>query len=88
MCIHMLNKRTQILFDHDFWNELLLLAKAKEVSVGELVRQALKETYFQKKEREKTAKERAFENILRLKKAIKPIGAKEIQLFINHGRKY
>lgn len=88
ICMCMLNKRTQILFDHDFWNELLVLAKARDVSVGELVRNALKETYFQKDKKQKMLKEKAFENILGLRKTIKSVSAEEIRQFINYGRKY
>ncbi|PIS14153.1 hypothetical protein COT65_00350 [Candidatus Shapirobacteria bacterium CG09_land_8_20_14_0_10_47_13] len=84
----MLNKRTQILFDNDFWSELLVLAKARQMSVGELVRNALRETYFAGNDKQKMAKERAFENILNLKKTIKPISIEKIGQLINYGRKY
>ncbi len=45
----MLTKRTQILFDQQLWNSLVQLAKEKQTSVGELVRNALREKYGQEK---------------------------------------
>ncbi len=34
MCIHMLTKRTNILFDEETWKKLAKLAKEEEKSVG------------------------------------------------------
>ncbi len=44
-CICMLTKRTQILFDTQLWNTLVTIAKVSNVSVGELVRAAVREKY-------------------------------------------
>ncbi len=41
----MLNKRTQILFDKEFWNKLNAFANAQNTSVGELIRSAVKKEY-------------------------------------------
>ena len=46
MCIHMLTKRAQILFEKSFWKYLKRLAKEQKVSVGKLVRDAVQEKYF------------------------------------------
>lgn len=45
----MLTKRTQILFDQQLWSSLVQLAKEKNTSVGELVRNALREKYGEEK---------------------------------------
>ena len=45
MCICMLIKRTQILFDKELWNTLVGISKRESISVGELVRRAVKEKY-------------------------------------------
>ena len=45
MCIHMLTKRTNILFEEKTWKELTKLASKKKTSVGELVRDAVEEKY-------------------------------------------
>lgn len=37
----MLNKRTNILFEHELWEQMTNLAKRQNISVGELVRQAV-----------------------------------------------
>lgn len=45
MCIHMLTKRAQILFDEKTYTSLAEIADHKGTSVGELVRTAVKKTY-------------------------------------------
>lgn len=84
MC--MLNKRTQILFDDNLWLQLCALAKAREISVGELVRKAVKRAYFQENKKIKMAK--AMKTILEIRKKLKKITAEEIKEMINYGRKY
>lgn len=44
----MLNRRTQILFDEEMYQRLISLSHEKEISMGELVRNAVKRTYKQK----------------------------------------
>lgn len=83
MCMCMLNKRTHILLDENLWLQLMALAKAQNISVGELVRKAVKEVYFDKNKKEKMAK--AMEVILKTRKKFKKINYKEM---INYGRKY
>lgn len=64
MC--MLIKRTQILFDKELWNTLVGLAKEKKISVGELVRRAVREKYEEDKLLKKRKK--AVEAILAFRK--------------------
>lgn len=45
ICMGMLTKRTQILFDEQLWNTLVQIAKTKNTSVGQLVRSAAREKY-------------------------------------------
>lgn len=82
----MLNKRTQILFDDNLWFQLCALAKMKETSVGDLVRKAVKGTYFQENKKRKMAE--AMETIINIRKNLKKVSAKEIKEMINYGRKY
>lgn len=41
--VHMLTKRTNILFDEETWSALEFAAKLQKTSVGALVRQAVKQ---------------------------------------------
>lgn len=66
ICMHMLTKRTQILFDQQLWAILMQLAKEKNTSVGELVRNAVKKQYSNDGEQAKI--EKAVENILEFRK--------------------
>lgn len=80
----MLNKRTNILFDQELWNELTKLAKNSNRSVGELVRTAVSEHYELKDDIKK-----------RIKKACDAIEANrekvdakiDYKALINYGRK-
>lgn len=62
----MLTKRTQILFDQQLWTSLMQLAKEKNISVGELVRSAVRERYSEDGKQERIG--RAVENILKFRK--------------------
>ena len=81
MC--MLTKRTNILFDEDLWQTLVVLAQTKRTSVGELVREAVKRAYLEEAKRNNIS--RVADIILSLRKAQKNINYKE---FINDGRKF
>jgi hypothetical protein len=61
----MLTKRTQILFDQQLWTSLTQLAKEKNTSVGELVRNAVREQYSEDGKQERI--EKAVENILKFR---------------------
>lgn len=84
----MLNKRTQILFDEKTFTFLTLLASQYNSSVGALVRRAVNKVYLNEETSQKTAQKSAFEEIIKLRKTIKPISDKEIKELINYGRKY
>ncbi len=62
----MLTKRTQILFDQQIWTNLMQLAKEKNTSVGELVRNAVRKQYSEDGKQERI--EKAVENILNFRK--------------------
>lgn len=54
--IHMLTKRTNILFDEDIWKELVALAERQNTSVGELIRNAVKKHYMEEGKTEQIRK--------------------------------
>ena len=62
----LLNKRTNILFDQQLWNQLMQIAKVKRTSVGELVRIAVRKEYAEDEKQERI--EKAVENILAFRK--------------------
>lgn len=62
----LLNKRTNILFDQQLWNQLSEIAKVKRTSVGELVRIAVRKEYSEDEKQERIGK--AVENILAFQK--------------------
>lgn len=81
----MLNKRTQILFDQDMWQRLTSLAKAKNTSVGKLVREAVEQKYLYAVDLQKRHK--AIEATLRHRP--NPFkGRIDYKALINAGRKY
>lgn len=82
----MLTKRTQILFDENCWKKILVLAKTKNTSVGNLIRVAIKETYFKEDKKKQIAE--AMEEISKIRKNLKKVTYKEIKEMINYGRKY
>src|SRR3989344_8820757 len=62
MCMCMLTKRTNILFEDELWNMLKERARVEQISVGELVRNTLREKYGEEKRLVKRRK--AIESIL------------------------
>lgn len=82
--ICMLTKRTQILFDENIWKKLTQLARAQTTSVGQLIREAVKEKYL--KEADFVRQRETLEEIER----IRPRLAQKIdyKALINYGRKY
>ena len=53
MCMYMLTKRTQILFDEDLWKMLIDVARRERTSVSEVVRTTLKEKYTEEERLQK-----------------------------------
>lgn len=86
MCIHMLTKRTNILFNEELFNHLVALANKNSTSVGDLVRKAVIKVYW--KPEQNQGKIKAFKEIIRLKKGLGRISSKEIKEMINYGRRY
>ena len=56
ICMCMLNRRFQILFDKDLWNKLTKMAKSQNISFGELIRKSVSE--YLDKQNELRSKER------------------------------
>lgn len=80
----MLNYRANILFDPQIWKHLEALAKSKNISVGQLVRDAVDKVYSEDEIQKMRAK--AFEEIMKIRPHFKgKINYKEL---INYGRKY
>jgi len=79
----MLNKRTNILFSEELWNNLLSLAKSSNTSAGELIRKAVENTYFNDDRKSRITK--ANKTILSIRKKGKNIDHKAL---IDYGRKY
>lgn len=50
MCMCMLDRRVQILFDKDSWNKLVKHAKAQNISAGEYIRTAVRDYVDKQKE--------------------------------------
>ncbi|MBU1071225.1 hypothetical protein KKG65_02305 [Patescibacteria group bacterium] len=60
----MLSKRTQILFEEENYDFLVWLANEQKLSVGELVRSAVKKTYFDKREIENEKRKRFLKELV------------------------
>jgi len=81
MC--MLTKRVNFLFEEETYRMLQERAVTESISVGDLVRRAVKKTYAGDNKQQKIAK--AIQDIRRIRKVFKNIDYKEL---INAGRKY
>ena len=84
MCICMLNKRTNILFDNHLWDLLTSVARRERSSVGEVVRKAVKKVYKESNLTERKIK--AFDTIRKFR--VKQKGTVDYKFLINGGRKY
>lgn len=83
MCMCMLTKRAQILFEQEQWKTLMALAADERVSVSELVRKAVDRMCVEDKIL--TQRRKAIEWIRANRVVVGPIDYKEL---INDGRKY
>ena len=84
MCMCMLNKRAQILFDKDRWNKLTKIAKSQNTSVGDWVRKAVDKEFERIQELEQ--RRRVIDDIRRIRPA--PFKGKiDYKALINYGRK-
>lgn len=85
MCMCMLTKRTNILFDKATWDKLNKLAKAENTSMGKIIRTAIDERWEREKELE--GRKKVIESIL--KHRPQPFkGRIDYKALINAGRKY
>lgn len=80
----MLTKRTNILFEEDMWEKLVMISLVKKRSVGDLVRTAVNNMFFVDNSREeiKEAVDYVFSSRKVSKKKI------DYKSLINEGRKY
>lgn len=81
----MLNKRTNILFDEVTWQMLQEVSTAKNTSVGQLVRLAVKDVYFSQNKSNKRQKLLADIDQLNKKIVTKDINYQDL---IKHGRRF
>ncbi|HBR13285.1 MAG TPA: hypothetical protein DD697_01110 [Candidatus Komeilibacteria bacterium] len=81
----MLNKRVNFLFDEEMLMRLRQMAAEESVSVGDLVRKAVKKTYADKDAARLKRINQACREIERVRTLQKNINYKEL---INAGRKY
>lgn len=82
MCMCMLNKRVHILVDQELWSKLTKLAKAENMSVGEVIRETVKEKVADKELLERRKK--AIASTLKHRKVFK--GKIDYEELINAGR--
>lgn len=80
----MLTKRTNILFDETLWRRLTKLAAAKQMSVSNLIRDAVEEKYAEEAQLEEIRQ--AIHDIRRIRPRFK--GKIDYKALINYGRKY
>lgn len=83
ICIHMLTKRAQILFEEDLWEQLVRLSAAQKTSIAHLVRKAVEEKY--KRELELAERKAVLEEIEKIRPHFK--GKIDYKELINYGRK-
>lgn len=87
----MLNHRTNVLLDEKRHRVLSILGRKEKKSLGELIREAIDEKYGYEINEEEIIKKRkqAFEEILRLRKKIKPLPKGfDYKSLINWGRRF
>lgn len=84
LCMCMLQKRTNILFDDQLWTLLTQRSRSDGISIGELVRRAVVKTYIENHDRLLQRKE-AVSAIRAIRTIHKGIDYKKL---INYGRKY
>lgn len=84
MCRCMLNRRTNILFDDESLKRLSKIARRDGVSIGRLVRKAIRQVYFDQEDR--TLIKEAVARIKSSREKIK--GKVDYKELINYGRKH
>lgn len=85
MCMCMLNKRAQILFEKKEWKAVTALAKKRKTSASAIIRGIIKDINLQEEKEIRVHK--AIENIRKIRP--RPVKGKiEYKELINYGRKY
>jgi len=90
----MLNKRVQVLFEDKDYLTLARIARGEDLSVGELIRSAVREKLFAQQKQELKKRQTILKKHLQwrknLPKIIKggPVTTQEILTWVRQGRKY
>lgn len=84
----LLDKRTNVLLEQDVYKYLVVLAEKESVSVGELIRKAIKDVYLTEKDRINLEKQEAVSIILELQKGIKIAKKIDYKELIENDRRY
>ncbi|MBI4999604.1 ribbon-helix-helix protein, CopG family [Candidatus Gottesmanbacteria bacterium] len=83
----MLTKRTNLLLDEETYKNLLLLAKEKKVSLGEIIRQAINRVYKRESDAEMEKRSKVVASIMNLWEKTK--GKKtDYRALIEYGRRF
>lgn len=85
MCICMLNRRVNILWDDGLWTKLVKLSKKRSLSVSELIRRAVIRVYFSQDDERLAAIKGACKEIEKIRPTLNRLNYKEL---IEHGRKH
>lgn len=83
----MLSKRTNILFTEEMFRRLTSLAAKQQQSVGGLVRDAVKQIYFDQADRRNQDKYQALKRIAKRRKSLVPL-KEDIVKLVQYGRKF
>jgi len=84
----MLTKRTNLLFEEELWQLLAAKAEEEELSVGELVRQAVKKIYVEPGDEVLKERKQAFKALIKLQQKTKQKGRVDYKALIEYGRKH
>lgn len=86
--MYMLTKRTNLLFEEELWQLLAAKAVEEELSVGELVRQAVKKIYVEPEDEVLEQRKKAFKALIKLQQKTKQKGRVDYKALIEYGRKH
>lgn len=84
----MLTKRTNLLFEEELWQLLAERAVEEGLSVGELVRQAVKKIYVEPEDEVLEQRKKAFEALIKLQQKTRQKGRVDYKALIEYGRKH
>jgi len=84
----MLTKRANLLFEEELWQLLAAKAEEEELSVGELVRQAVQKIYVEPGDEVLKGRKQAFKALIKLQQKTKQKGRVDYKALIEYGRKH